>query len=292
MRAGWGRTPGPTPDSGRLPDMRRSLYLLGTLALLIGLGGLIAMAIISVNSLAEASTGKEFLSAPISALSQGVGDALRGATSALASGVRPGGSISATTAPGFPGSPHGAAQAPVAAGPAREIPMPSATATLAPTATPTSRPSPTPEPRLPITALRIASIGLETQVVQARYVQGKDGGNWEVPAFVAGHADLTAGAGAPGNAVLLGHVDSIRSGDVFRDLGRVAMGDLVEVWSGNRRFEYRVVAIWSVPRTDGSVMQPTPRPSLTAITCTGQWLPVERDFSHRLVVRAELSRSP
>jgi len=169
---------------------------------------------------------------------------------------------------------------------------PSPTPKEQPTAspTPTPRPTPTPEPRLAITGLRIPSIGLETKVVPAEFVEGGGGGSWQVPAFVAGHAEFTAGAGAVGNAVLLGHVDSLRSGDVFHDLERVSMGDVIEVWSGDRRFDYRVVAIWSVPRTDGTVMQPTPKPSLSLITCTGRWLPLERDFSHRLVVRAELVR--
>ncbi len=169
-------------------------------------------------------------------------------------------------------------------------PTPAARPAVGPTAPPTLRPTPTPEPRLPITGLRIAGIGLETRVVPASFVEGKDGGSWEVPAFAAGHAEFTAGAGAVGNAVLLGHVDSLRSGDVFRDLARVQVGDTLEVWSANRRFDYRVVATWSVPRTDGTVMQPTPRASLSMITCTGRWLPLERDFSHRLVVRAELVR--
>ncbi|MGI5837969.1 MAG: sortase, partial [Chloroflexota bacterium] len=168
-------------------------------------------------------------------------------------------------------------------------PLP-ATPTPSPTKTATPKPSPTPEPRLPITGLRIESIGLETKVVPAKFVEGNGGGTWEVPAFLAGHADKTAGAGALGNAVLLGHIDSIRSGDVFHALPQVAMGDIIEVWSDNRRFRYRVVAIWSVPRDDGSVVQATPTRSISIITCTGQWLPLEQDYSHRLVVRADLVR--
>ena len=256
------------------------------------------MAIVSLNSLVEGVIGKSLLSVPMTAIAREARASVQEAASTFALAKRPSPTAvpSPTPSPGLSGT-MGRERGSALEG--RESPTPeeavaTPTSTALPTATatgtPTLRPTPTPEPRLPISGLRIASIGLETKVVPARFVEGQGGGTWEVPAFAAGHAEFTAGAGAVGNAVLLGHVDSLRSGDVFRDLARVSMGDTLEVWSGNRRFDYRVVAIWSVPRTDGSVMQPTPKVSLSVITCTGQWLPLERDFSHRLVVRAELVR--
>src|SRR5438067_270543 len=76
----------------------------------------------------------------------------------------------------------------------------------------------------PITRVEIARIGLRSPVVLSKYLDS-DGGTWEIPAFRVGHAEFTAGAGQPGNAVLLGHLTSIGVGQVFRDLNRVRVGD-------------------------------------------------------------------
>ncbi len=141
---------------------------------------------------------------------------------------------------------------------------------------------------LPITRVVVARIGLDVDVVQSRLLQRDGGTTWEVPAFKAGHAQQTGGAGAAGNAVLFGHVESVRSGDVFRDLIKVQVGDVVRVYSGTRRFDYRVLEEQAVPRTDVSVLRPTSTASLTLITCMGAWLPSAGDFAERLVVRAEL----
>ena len=271
----------PRPHTiGRRIDMRRLLNLVGDLLFAVGMGGLAVMAITSLNSLIEIAGGPSALSVPIASVASHTVASIQEviSTSALAHGRQ------ATAVP------NAERQAGLRNDEGRGSPTPGPSPTPSITSTPTLRPTPTPEPSPPITGLRIPSIGLQTKVVPAEFVEGTDGGSWNVPAFVAGHAEFTAGAGAAGNAVLIGHVDSIRSGDVFHNLSGVSMGDSVEVWSGNRRFDYQVVAIWSVPRTDGTVMQPTPKPSITLITCTGQWLPLQHDFSHRLVVRAELVR--
>ena len=122
----------------------------------------------------------------------------------------------------------------------------------------------------------------------ARLVERDGGVTWEIPAFRVGHAEGTASAGEPGNAVLLGHVSSLRAGDVFRNLDRVRVGDPVELFSQDRAFDYRVIDVTSVSRTDTALLQTTETPSATLITCTGLWLPTVRDFSERLVVRATL----
>ncbi|GEM_PF-7112417 len=159
---------------------------------------------------------------------------------------------------------------------------------LAPTPTPTPLPTPTPIPALPITGVAIPSIGLQAEVVPAAFVEKNGVGNWEVPAFKAGHAQYTAGAGAPGNAVLFGHVTSLHSGNVFADLDKVHTGDLIHLLSGDQDFVYRVVEIRAVPRDDISVIQPTDTPTVTLITCTGTWVPRLWDYDQRLVVRGEL----
>jgi len=145
-------------------------------------------------------------------------------------------------------------------------------------------------PQLPITRVVLASIGLDTEVEDAALVPVDGGYTWQVPAFKAGHAQATAGAGQNGNAVLLGHVTSLHSGNVFADLDRVQVGDTVLVFSDDEQFIYTVDSTRAVPRTDSTVLDPTPTPTVSLITCTGLWLPTIWDYTERLVVHAELSQ--
>jgi sortase A len=140
----------------------------------------------------------------------------------------------------------------------------------------------------PISGLHLPRIGLETEVVTAPWIVDQDGGTWEIPKFVAGHAEFTAGAGQKGNAVLFGHITSLTLGNVFEQLDRARVGDDVEIYSGDLRFDYRVMEVKRVPRTEVSVVDPTETPTVTLITCAGVWLPLLHDYAERLVVRAEL----
>lgn len=148
--------------------------------------------------------------------------------------------------------------------------------------------APTPAPALPITRVVIPRTALDAETVPAHLIDRAGGHTWEVPAFKIGHAEGTAGAGAPGNAVLVGHVTSQTLGNVFHDLDRVQVGDEVQVFSREQRFTYRVMDVRTVGRTDVSVVTRTPAPSITLMTCTGVWLPVVSDYAERLVVHAEL----
>ena len=141
-----------------------------------------------------------------------------------------------------------------------------------------------------ITAVTIPSIDLSSEVVQADRVPVDGGYTWQGPALKVGHAETTAGAGEVGNAVLLGHVTSVHSGNVFQELDKVKVGDTVQVFSNDVEFDYRVVSTTAVPRSDSSVLQPTQTPSVSLITCTGMWLPTIWDYTERLVVHAELAQ--
>jgi sortase A len=146
------------------------------------------------------------------------------------------------------------------------------------------------EDALPITGVTLPRIGLVADVVPAPLAELDDGATWLVPAFKAGHAQYTAGAGQSGNAVVLGHVTSRSLGNVFERLYLGRVGDVVLVSSGPEQvFEYRVVAVQAVSRTDVSVLQPTDTPSISLITCTGDWNAALHDYMERLVVRAELT---
>jgi LPXTG-site transpeptidase (sortase) family protein len=158
-------------------------------------------------------------------------------------------------------------------------------------AEPSTRTSVAPlEVGMPITGIVVPRIGLATDVVTAPLVPVDGGQTWAPPAFKVGHAEGTPGAGGAGNTVLIGHVTSPDAGSVFQQLWRLTVGDEVGLSSLGRHFVYRVVEIRTVERTDVSVVASTDTPTATLITCTGAWLPQLRDFSHRLVVRAELAR--
>jgi LPXTG-site transpeptidase (sortase) family protein len=143
---------------------------------------------------------------------------------------------------------------------------------------------------LPITHVEIPAIGLSADVVPAGLVQRDGGLTWEVPAFKIGHAETTADAGQPGNAVLLGHVTSLRSGNVFADLDQVSIGQTIHVFADTQEFTYTVVSTTHVPRTDTSALAQDETPAVSLITCTGVWLPTIWDYTERLVVRAELDQ--
>ncbi len=147
----------------------------------------------------------------------------------------------------------------------------------------------TPDLFRPITRVTIPSIALDAPSAPAGLITRNGAVTWEVPAFTIGHAQATAGAGGAGNAVLVGHVTSRNLGNVFERLHKARVSDLVRVFSGQQTFDYYVVDVRRVERTDVSVVAESDTPSLTLITCTGLWLPVAGDYAERLVVRAELA---
>jgi len=138
--------------------------------------------------------------------------------------------------------------------------------------------------------LAIPAIKLETEVQQGGVVPDADGNpTWETLPFVAVHyGDLTARIGAQGNAVIAGHVVTLREGNVFRFLYQLDLEDQVKVWDQrDHEHDYRVVDVKLVPPSDTSVMAPTPDETLTLITCGGTFDPVKREFSDRLIVTAK-----
>jgi LPXTG-site transpeptidase (sortase) family protein len=153
-----------------------------------------------------------------------------------------------------------------------------------PTETPTAVPSPTatPIPVFPAQRIVAPTIGLDTKIVESRIVNGE----WQVPKFVAGHLEGTALPFQNGNVVLSGHVQSISSGNVFAKIGRLQVGDSVRLYTQAAIIEYSVSRIEVVPNDDMAVIQPTGQERLTLITCTGTFLPLQRDFDKRIVVIA------
>jgi sortase A len=123
--------------------------------------------------------------------------------------------------------------------------------------------------------LRIERIGVDSPVIEVFI----DGAAWQVADYAAGYHNGTALPGSPGNTVMAGHA-GLR-GAVFRDLPALVAGDEVVVETGDWRYSYRVREVKSVWPTQIEVMDPTPTPVLTLITCTN-W------DTQRLVVVADL----
>ena len=77
-----------------------------------------------------------------------------------------------------------------------------------------------------------------------------------------GHIAYTALPGEPGNAAFAGHRDTF-----FRGLRQVRTGDRIAVTTRSGRHEYVVRDTRVVSPDDVSVLDPTPTPTLTLVTC-------------------------
>ena len=125
-----------------------------------------------------------------------------------------------------------------------------------------------------LTRLVIPTIDLDTPVKETFIVDGA----WEVAEYAAGYMHGT-GLPGQGNTALAGHA-GLR-GAVFRDLPKLAPGDDVYLDAGGWRYHYRVRGAASVWPTQVEVLDPTPTPVLTMMTCVN-W------DAQRLVVTADL----
>jgi LPXTG-site transpeptidase (sortase) family protein len=137
---------------------------------------------------------------------------------------------------------------------------------------------------LPAKRLIIPTIGLDSKVIQLGTRLDKRGQlAWETAPFAVGHHRGTAGPGQNGNMVLSGHISSPGEGAIFHHLPELKVGDGVIVGTDERQYLYRVVDTKVVTPDEVSVMQPTPDPTATLITCVPDGI-----YSHRLVVTARL----
>ena len=150
----------------------------------------------------------------------------------------------------------------------------------------------TPEPsRAPVAKLVIPKIGVDAPVVT---IGVDDQGVMQSPKGPedVGWYDFTAQPGYGGNAVFGGHVDYHDYGPaVFWELRNLTAGDIVEVrLADGTSYSYVVVSATSYKADEAPIQEivgPTPKESVTLITCTGTFDRSVRQYSHRLVVRAE-----
>jgi len=131
---------------------------------------------------------------------------------------------------------------------------------------------PTPGPEQP-THIVIPAIGVDARVVE--------GDGWEQLKKGAGHHIGSANPGERGNCVISAHDDIY--GEIFRDLHKLELEDEIIVYAGAQPYRYKVVSKRIIEPTQVEVMDPTPDPVLTLITC----YPYKID-THRIVVVAAL----
>ncbi|MFQ5943865.1 MAG: sortase [Anaerolineales bacterium] len=107
------------------------------------------------------------------------------------------------------------------------------------------------------------------------------GDGWEQLKKGVGQHIGTANPGEVGNVVLSAHNDIF--GELFRDLDQLKPGDEIILSTGLRDFVYKVTGFRIVKPTEVGVMDPTPRATITLISC----YPYLID-SERIVVFGEL----
>ncbi|MCS7001815.1 MAG: class F sortase [Dehalococcoidia bacterium] len=183
--------------------------------------------------------------------------------------------------------------APATSAPPTATPPPSPTPPRAIQPAPRRTPEVVPVVRPPV-RLRIPSIGVDAAVREARLdslnemVIPTDGD------YAAWYA-YSPPPGVPGNAIIAGHVDWAGRAGVFARLRDLAANDLVVVVASDGVARAFAVAQQRTFPVENAPMEwifgPTPRPTVTLITCGGTFIPARRDYSHRLVVRAEARSS-
>jgi len=97
----------------------------------------------------------------------------------------------------------------------------------------------------------------------------------------SGHIEDTPFPGQPGNVGIAGHRDT-----TFRALRNIHIGDTLEYQAADRLYRYRISKSMIVGPDDVYVLDPTPQPALTLVTC----YPFEfiGHAPRRFIVRAEL----
>jgi len=106
----------------------------------------------------------------------------------------------------------------------------------------------------PLAVLRVPKVGIEVPVLE-----GTD--DWTLNRGV-GHIEGTAAPDGAGNCGIAGHRDGF-----FRALKDVAAGDTLELATLGETATYRIESIRIVAPEEVSVLDPTPMPSVTLVTC-------------------------
>ena len=147
------------------------------------------------------------------------------------------------------------------------------------------------------TALRIEDAGIDNSIQPLQIIEGV----MQNPSgpFVVGWYEQTSKPGGDGNAVMAGHVDYWNVGPaVFYELPRGTVtedSEIVVIGSDGNEYVYAVewqklynLEELTVEIINEEIVGPTDAPSLTLITCGGEFDPITAQYLSRYVVRATL----
>jgi LPXTG-site transpeptidase (sortase) family protein len=170
-----------------------------------------------------------------------------------------------------------------------------------PALAPASLPTPVSYPAA--VRLRIPGIGVDRSIIEVPLVYDARSKSWERDykqlfrqgrLDLVGHLDDSAAPGQPGNTVLVGHNYGYGVNGVFLRLGRLAVGQTIEVVNAaGQTYRYRVADVAQIPWTHKNQQQVLAHQAylsaggaerLTLVTCGGsRWAP----FPDRVYVVAD-----
>lgn len=114
-------------------------------------------------------------------------------------------------------------------------------------------------PVTPAIGQRIGTLTIPSLHLHAPIVQGT---GWNQLGEGIGHYAASALPGQPGNVFIAGHRDT-----VFTELRNLKKGARIIFATPYGNFVYQATSFQIVKETDTSVLNPTPHPSLTMMTC-------------------------
>jgi LPXTG-site transpeptidase (sortase) family protein len=119
-----------------------------------------------------------------------------------------------------------------------------------------SAPQPAPAPAQGALLGRIEAPDVQ---LSAPILEGSDDGTLS---HGAGHIEDTPFPGQPGNIGIAGHRDT-----TFRPVRRMRVGDPINIETAGKVYHYRITKTSIVGPDDVYVLDPTPQPALTLVTC-------------------------
>ena len=134
------------------------------------------------------------------------------------------------------------------------------------------------------TRIVVPAAGVDTAIAEVGVVSYEGRPVWETAWRAAGHHFDSAMPGQLGNMVITGHVSVADRSNVavFHSLDSVSEGDLVEVFSGDDMYSYRVDKVMVVAPSAVKLLRSDSTSTVTLITCT-------KDLKNRLVVVGTLT---
>jgi len=124
---------------------------------------------------------------------------------------------------------------------------------------PTAAPPSTQQPRVQVPAGVIGRVEIPRLKISAVVRHGVDDKTLK---RAVGHVPGTALPGQPGNVGIAAHRDTF-----FRNLRGVRMGDTIRMVTSTGTYEYKVQSLKIVRPVNVEVLDPTPEPALTLVTC-------------------------